>query len=309
MKTVTIIFLFCQSLFASSDANIIIFPEAFVQGPTIRLYEIAKFQNMSRQQLAKIKDIDLADAPQFSEVLSFSSEAIAEMLRSKLNDNNLKFEIPSNISIKNLASKISADSVRSRIINGVRSSCEDCKIELRDVAVPPVRETSVKTTWDISADWSRVRGAFQLPLEVTNSAGKKDIYWVTGKALLNRRVLVTKRNLLFGEKIQKDDVELQNRDVTYSTDTVTQPGEVVGAIANTVIPANTLLTRSKFQRPPALKRGQDVTVRMGDSGWNVSIKGVAEQNGKLGDMVKVLNPLTKKVVVGTVVADGVVEVR
>jgi flagella basal body P-ring formation protein FlgA len=180
---------------------------------------------------------------------------------------------------------------------------------VRDLAVPKIADLPVSATWDLTPDWQKVRGTFQIPLEVVVPGEKKSIYWVTGKVSIKRKVVVLKRDLIYNAKIQPDDLEIQKRDITFKNDTVTDLKEPIGALTLTQVTAGLPLTRSQFRRPPALIRGQNVTVRMGDGGWDVSIKGVAQESGMIGDLVKVLNPNTKKTVVGTVVAEGLVEVR
>src|SRR3990167_4027072 len=102
MKYLVLLVIFSFSIVVASDAKIEIQSESFVEGPTIRLSEIAKFYDLSKAQTAKLSDLALGDAPEFGEVRSFSSRAISEMLRSKLEDNDLRIEIPSSIVVKNV---------------------------------------------------------------------------------------------------------------------------------------------------------------------------------------------------------------
>jgi flagellar basal body P-ring formation protein FlgA len=293
----------------ASDANIEIQSESFVEGPTIQLHEIAKFHNLSKAQMAKLSDLALGDAPEFGEVRSFSSRAISEILRSKLEDTDLKIEIPSNIVVKNVASKIDAATLKKRISDNVKRGCGECSVEVRDVMVPVFETPSLSSTWDLTPDWSRVRGAFQIPLEISDRSGRKSTYWITGRANILAKVAIAKRNLIIGEKIHEEDIEFQERDITYNADAITDVKDAIGSQIRMTVMARGLITRSTIQKAPALVRGQNVTVRMGEGTWNVSIKGVAEQNGSVGDQVRVLNSITKKIVMGTIIADGVVEVR
>ncbi len=292
----------------ASEGKIKILPESFVQGPTIQLGEIATFDNLSANQVAKIKYLKLADAPSFGEARSFSSQALAELLRAKIKDNGLQLQIPSTVVVKSKSSKIDTLAIKNRITEGVKQTCGECEILVRDIVIPAIDSTP-NSSWDLTPDWTQVRGSFQIPLEVTDDVGKKNTFWIMGKVILTRNVVVMRRSLLYGERIQAQDIEIQKRDVTYKPDCIIDPKEAVGAQTKAPLSANSLLTRSQFQRQPALVRGQSVTITAKETGWNISVKGIAEENGFVGDLVKVSNPFTKKVVMGTVIAEGVVEVK
>jgi len=64
-----------------------------------------------------------------------------------------------------------------------------------------------------------------------------------------------------------------------------------------------------LQREFAVKSGEIVKVTAGSSDWEVTIDGIAQASGYIGDTVNVKIPRTQKLVSGLLTAKGVVEVR
>jgi flagella basal body P-ring formation protein FlgA len=59
----------------------------------------------------------------------------------------------------------------------------------------------------------------------------------------------------------------------------------------------------------ALKFGDQVDLILGDDGVAIMTKGIAQQNGFVGDSVKVKSVVTNKMLDGIITARGVVNVR
>lgn len=80
-----------------------------------------------------------------------------------------------------------------------------------------------------------------------------------------------------------------------------------------VIPASAVVipkTPGSGQPGPYLVRGgQPVLLRVSHGAVRITMRGEALQNGRVGDVVRVRNTDSRQTVIGTVAADGVVEVR
>jgi flagella basal body P-ring formation protein FlgA len=66
---------------------------------------------------------------------------------------------------------------------------------------------------------------------------------------------------------------------------------------------------SDLKREPAAERGKAVKVIAGDELYEVSLSGVAEDTGHIGDLIKVRNIESKKVFTAVVVEKGVVKIQ
>jgi flagella basal body P-ring formation protein FlgA len=66
---------------------------------------------------------------------------------------------------------------------------------------------------------------------------------------------------------------------------------------------------SDLKREPAAHRGQVVRALVGDQDFEISINASAEENGFIGDLIKVKNLETQKMMSGIVIDKGVVKVQ
>jgi flagella basal body P-ring formation protein FlgA len=87
-----------------------------------------------------------------------------------------------------------------------------------------------------------------------------------------------------------------------------QPAEVEGAQAARAIEPGTVLTSDVLTVPPSVRSGQQVRLRAVVDGIVAHGVAIATENGRLGAVVRVVNPDSKRTIVGRVVGRGEVEV-
>jgi flagella basal body P-ring formation protein FlgA len=133
--------------------------------------------------------------------------------------------------------------------------------------------------------------------------------------------LVAKKEIDRGEVITADNLRIQagvtdypdtaNRD-GWARATLSAQGEPqvpTGLIARRLIPKDTVLRAGMIGpvEPPVLvKRRQTVVIRFEQFGLTVTAVGLAEQEGRLGEMIKVRNVDSKRIIVAEINADGTV---
>ena len=82
------------------------------------------------------------------------------------------------------------------------------------------------------------------------------------------------------------------------------PEQIVGLAARRTLRAGQPVSQSDFVRPTLVKNGDGVVVIFETRGLTVSGRGEAMESGALGDVVRVLNPQSKRTVIGTVAGPG-----
>ena len=300
----------------AADPGVVIHSQSYVSSPQISLGDIAEFQNLTSIQRKLLSQLQLGDAPAFGEKRVFSSQGLAEVLRSKIKQfvkrdatfSRVKMQIPNKIIIENRGRIISQKEVLTKLRDLVQESCADCDIKITDFRMPVLKNISPDAAWDFHDDVRRVKGSFQVGIEVKDQQ-QKDLYWVTGRATFYKSVPIASHTLNLGDRLRADDYSFVIRDVTFAPDASPTENELKGAQLKTTLSANQIIYKNSLVRQPALSRGQLVMVTTGEGSWQVSTRGIAQDNGYIGDLVKVMNPDTKKTIVGKVVADGMVEVK
>jgi flagella basal body P-ring formation protein FlgA len=84
--------------------------------------------------------------------------------------------------------------------------------------------------------------------------------------------------------------------------------QVVGMRVNRSIAANSILRSDQIEIPPVVKRGDLVQVLAQSKGMKISVKGVAKQNGGVGERIRVQNMRSKRIIYAQVLDDQTVQV-
>ncbi len=124
-----------------------------------------------------------------------------------------------------------------------------------------------------------------------------------------RQVVVARRSIARGARIRAGDVTLMERKRSAGPERhFTDLTAVVGQIARSTIAGGRPVSLRQIRRVFSVKRGDKVKVRVLTDGFHVSMSGKAVQNGAKGDDIKILNPISGRVIVARVVGPGLTEV-
>jgi flagella basal body P-ring formation protein FlgA len=152
---------------------------------------------------------------------------------------------------------------------------------------------------------SNVSAGAQSFLIAAETGGKEHArLWVKAEVRVFDDVVVSSQPLASQEVVKPSDVRIERREISrlqarpfYAVD------EVVGQQAARSIAVNETLTQKKLERPTVMRRGSAVRLVYETSALRVETPGIAEENGKIGDMVQVKNASSGKLLRGRVV-DG-----
>lgn len=155
-------------------------------------------------------------------------------------------------------------------------------------------ETSLRFTVHVEARTARgvvARRTYVFPCEVDEA------------------VVVPKETIRAGQTIRSEDLEVRTVGPEgYFDRYALTLDELVGHVARRTLLAGRPVARRSVERPTAVDRGSQVTVRVHLGPMVVTMEGEAMEAGAVGETVKVLNPRSKRVLSGRVVDHGTVEV-
>lgn len=122
-------------------------------------------------------------------------------------------------------------------------------------------------------------------------------------------VLVTSDRIKRHEVITSDKFRIEKQKVTYLTERpLTSENELLGKWAKRSIGKRQILTSGMVESIPAVTSGQQVSILYRSPGFEISARGVALETGHKGDLVRVRNIQSKKVIVCTILDDETVQV-
>lgn len=114
-------------------------------------------------------------------------------------------------------------------------------------------------------------------------------------------VVVAARSIAVNEVIAPESIKYERVDIGRAAQGyITRTDEVAGMLARRVIPPGTLINKYMLDEPLAIRRGGLITiiVRIGD--LEVTTPGEALQSGSVGEMIRVRNSTSKRVVAARV---------
>ncbi|HDD43993.1 MAG TPA: flagellar basal body P-ring formation protein FlgA [Candidatus Desulfofervidus auxilii] len=152
--------------------------------------------------------------------------------------------------------------------------------------------------------------SFSLPIAFSINGQIVNRTWVTVKAKISLPVVVTLRPLARGEVIKKEDVKIEKREFSKINPRMfSRLEEVIGKRMKVSIGAGEILTYTQVQPIPLIHRGDIVTIVAESPVLKVTVKGRAKEDGCRGDLIKVLNLNSKKIVYGRVIDNHTVKVE
>jgi flagellar basal body P-ring formation protein FlgA len=281
----------------------------------ITIGDIADFSGFNDNELGEIRSVRLSDAPSVGESRTFTNVGLSQIFRRHIprlqNGRNEKITllIPSVVTVKRKTFRLEAKTIEADLQKQWATLCAVCEFRISQMTAPILPAgLSPESKWQVRIRPEMPRGSFSVPLEVT-SPDMRRTFWISGTVTAYRQVPVAKRTIQPGERFTPNDFALEKKDVTFTTDGIPTESEITAAIAARVISADQIVGRSMLRREQALKMGEPVKIVTGQEGWQISIEGVAQQSGYIGDMVRVKVPRTQKVLSGLLREKGVVEVQ
>ena len=282
----------------------------------ITLGDLIVARGVSPEALEKLQRVRLADVPSPGESRSFTGLGLEQIFRPLLREietktgEKINLRVPARVIVMRKSFRLLPTDVDRELKKSLAELCRDCQFEITSLSLPVVpANISAGSTWSIHLKQEMPHGSFSVPLDVANEDGSRRTYWITGSVVITKKVPVASRSLNAGERVNDEDYTIESRDVTFASDVAPAPADFKTSLMSRAIAAGQVIWRSALRREMAVKNGDVVKVLAGADGWQISIDGIAQSAGYIGDTVNVKIPRTQKLVSGLLTEKGVVEVH
>jgi flagella basal body P-ring formation protein FlgA len=132
---------------------------------------------------------------------------------------------------------------------------------------------------------------------------------VSGVVIELREVAVLTRALNRGDPVREGDLVLERRPrEAVASDAQAGATTVLGEVAQHALAAGTVLRVSDTALPELVARGESVTIVYETASVSLSMRGLANEAGRMGAVVNVVNVASKKILQATVIGPGRVSV-
>ena len=184
-------------------------------------------------------------------------------------------------------------------------------VEVRIVTFQPVSLPSGKVNLRIIRPTQGITPGLQSFLVAADIAGREAArLWLRAEIKTFEDVVVTSFPLGSRELVKAADVRLERRDISsLAARPFTRIEDIVGRQAARAIDVNEILTHRSVDRPNLVSRGSPITLVYETGRLRVETPGTAEENGKVGDLIKVKNPTSGKALRGLVLDSRTVRVN
>jgi flagella basal body P-ring formation protein FlgA len=185
------------------------------------------------------------------------------------------------------------------------SSWQAENLEIRVLPFQPIPLPEGAVTLRVVRPANGIAPGQQNFLIVAESAGKEHArLWVKAELRVFAEVVVASQPLTAQEIVKHGDVRLERRDISgLQARPFARMDDVIGQQVARSIAVNETLTQNKLERPTVMRRGSAVTLIYETGTLRVETPGVAEENGRTGELVQVKNPSSGKLLRGKVI-DG-----
>lgn len=306
---ILLVLVFVKTAYADPEIQVLKFVKIETQG-SIFLGDVAKYKDIDPEVISMLNKIEIASFAgnghkiitgfQISKILRKAIPPFEEHLQKKI-----LVKVPAIVKIEAQVFKIDPTTVALMIESEFKKICIDCTYQLSNIQIPQLNGVSKNSKWNLEYQGLKLpRGAFSIPLRISEKT-----YWVSGTVKIFKKVPVAARNLSIGERLSEGDFNFEIKDVTMIQDTTPTVEKLFGRQLSRGLLANEIIIHSALAKELAVKYGQSVKV-LTDSDWvQITMHGVAQERGEIGDRIRVMNPTTKTMITAVIEAPGVVRVE
>ena len=120
---------------------------------------------------------------------------------------------------------------------------------------------------------------------------------LTGRIHRLTQIPVVSRPLNRGDIIRRNDIEwIKLRERKIRQGYIQNENQIIGMAAKRYIAAKTPFTKNHMQRPQLIKKGGVVNIALVNGAMRLTTQGRSLENGSLGDMIRIKNIKTKKII-------------
>ena len=296
------------------EIQVDVLASASVRGTTIRLGEIATLDcpdpTLARQLAAF--EVGYSPAPGYSRFLG--REQIASELARVFPTLKVSVKGESGCRIEPLVEEITAERVDATARASLAELFHGMDVELAPAAPlaglriplgegPAVLRTALR-------DKTLKAGSRAVPVEVVVDGAVYQTIWSTWNVKVWQALPVLARDIHRGEALAAAHFEA--RRVELGANQADEPLSievVLGALAIRELAAGSVVTEHDIERPRVLSKGDLVHLEVQRGAIRASTIVVAQQDGRLGERIRVMQPDTGKEMVALVRSSDMVEIR
>ena len=166
---------------------------------------------------------------------------------------------------------------------------------------------NVTADWEMDLNVDLSKTSMMIPIRSTTQNDRKG--WIVGEIKRYQQIPVLNRAVRMGDVITQDLVTIEKRQLLNARESVTSPEQLIGMQAARFLNAGQAITYADLKKEQIVKKGQMVKAMVGHNFFEVSISAQVEESGSIGDVIKIKNMDSQKVVAAKVINKGLVRIE
>jgi len=293
-------------------------PASRVKARTLRVEDVAEVRGEG-EAAASLRSAEIGPAPAPGFTQALSAATLVETLRARgFDPKSYRVEGPSETIVTADAKTIAAREILAEA--AAFAAAELAAAFPGAEIVPEARSTPADVVVAPGREGTRVAFRFRSAARSGRNVWIDSTVTVDGEPAaflplqfdvkVVREAVTSTRAVARGEVIGPDALALVPADVSGGAGAlVGSLDEAIGLAAARAIPAGAVLRATDLYRPPIVRRGDVVTLRVVSGPMTVTARGVARGEGAEGDVIAVANADTNRIVSGRISAPGLVDVE
>lgn len=298
---------FCRAL------EIEIKEKATVKGDTVLLGDIASFSPETDPRVPELKGLELGAAPYPGQALALNSRYLISRLGVGITDADIQVKMPQDLLVERAAQVVYSLQMKrifkDYILNQAPWPAADITLE---AVTTPGRLVlpEGRLEWRIGEkNHDDYIGNVHLVLTFLVDGKPVRKASISGKVRVRQKVLRAARDLRPGDVVAKEDLHFSDEEMTYIPEQALEDiNEIIGKRVVRSIRTDQFITAGMVEDPPVVKKGGRVLIKAESDRVLITTIGRVLEDGRTGDLVKVVNVASGKEIFATVKGPELVEV-
>lgn len=278
-----------------SSTGELIFASAIEISPRqqISLYDIVETRGASAELIETLKN----------RRIKYQDNQISRVdLIHSLRGINAKFLLPQEIKLIRSQQNVSRMELERKIKNQLLARCADCEYQIQVQSVPQ----ALGADWTVELNIDLAKETVMIPISDPLRKGANQ--WVVVEIRKYAEVPVAARNIVSQTSIDSSMYRLEKRVLRSTSDIVTTADELDAVISTRALTAGQTFSKRDLKKELIIKKNQIVKAQVEKDGFQIFITAVAEDSGAMGDLIRVKNLDSQKIIAAEVVGRGVVKI-
>lgn len=285
---------------------------ATVTGPRIVLGDIAQIRSAG-DQTETIANLPIASSPAPGKTKDLYTVSVINSLRNRKDAAGIDWQGSPAIVVERRANRISRNQIEAILGQFLKENSDKlprAEIRLNILHAPDELVFPVGTlSWNVMPSRQGILGSTSFSIAFSVDGQPAGNCVVRGKLAAFGEVAVAAIPLRKGERISARSVRLEKRDLAKLDDPFTTTDQLIGLEAARTITVGAVLDHDNISAPAIVQGGQMVTIVARKGPMQLTTKGLAKESGRRGEMIRVKNISSNKMIYCRVDRPGIVSVE